>query len=76
MEYQPPYAITNEMRTLVDEISTKQSRKTYVLSILALFYAYPKNVKVNLTEEEKKAFKAVAEQLKAIFREKDGKYYE
>ena len=37
-----------------------------------LLYAYPKNVKVNLTADEKKAFKEVAEQLKAVFREKEG----
>ena len=36
-----------------------------------LLFAYPKNVQVNLTEAEKKAFSQVTDQLKAIFREKD-----
>lgn len=41
-----------------------------------LLYAYPKNEQVNLTEAEKKLFRAVAEQLKATFREKDGEHHE
>ncbi len=37
-----------------------------------LLYAYPKNVQIDLTDGEKKLFRAVVEQLKAIFRKKDG----
>lgn len=39
---------------------------------LYLLYAYPKNVQVNLSESEKKAFAKMTEQLKAVFRKKDG----
>ena len=41
-----------------------------------LLYAYPKNVQVNLSEDEKKIFTKVTEQLKAVFRQKDGEYHE
>mgnify|MGYP000705380896 CR=1 FL=1 len=37
-----------------------------------LLFAYPKNVQVNLTEAEKKAFSQLTGQLKTLFREKDG----
>lgn len=41
-----------------------------------LLYAYPKNVQVNLSESEKKAFAGLTAQLKQVFRKKDGKYHE
>lgn len=41
-----------------------------------LLYAYPKNVQVDLSEAEKKLFRAVAEQLKETFRAKDGEHHE
>lgn len=38
-----------------------------------LLYAYPKNIQVDLSASEKKLFRNVVEQLKATFREKEGK---
>lgn len=40
-----------------------------------LLYAYPKNVQVNLSEDEKKIFTKMTERLKAVFRQKDGEYH-
>ena len=36
-----------------------------------LLYAYPKNIKIDLSEAEKKAFKEIIENLKCVFREKE-----
>lgn len=38
-------------------------------------YAYPKNVQINLSEDEKKIFTKMTERLKAVFRQKDGEYH-
>ena len=40
-----------------------------------LLYAYPKNVQINLSEDEKKIFTKMTERLKAVFRQKDGEYH-
>ena len=40
-----------------------------------LLYAYPKNIKIDLSEAEKKAFKEIIENLKCVFREKEKKHH-
>ena len=36
-----------------------------------LLYAYPKNVQVDLSEDEKRAFRNIVEEMKAIFQRKE-----
>lgn len=36
-----------------------------------LLYAYPKNVQVDLSEDEKRAFRSIVEEMKAIFQRKE-----
>ena len=36
-----------------------------------LLYAYPKNVQVDLTEDEKRVFRDIVEEMKAIFHRKE-----
>jgi len=41
-----------------------------------LLYAYPKNVQVDLSSDEKKLFRMVVEKMKSVFKEKDGEKHE